>query len=363
MREQKQVLEEICLIAEKNDVDIILVCGDIFDTYIPSAEAEDLFYETICRMSDSGQRLVAVIAGNHDDPVRLCAASALAQKHAIIISGGGDEAFKFSDSCPVKIINSGRGYAAVQTKNGEKALLNYLAYPSDSRLGEFSKEIDYSDKISNYLKGGNDKFSSDTVNITLSHLFAAGAIPTGEEREIQLGGIKVCSMSVFSDKCYTALGHIHKHQKMGNNIYYSGSILQYSVDESSNKSVILCEISCSGSKSIEKIPLLSGKKVISFEADSFANAVEFLSKTNDYVYLTIRQNQPLTYQESKELKSFPNLLCIDLKRNGEEAVLNTVSKKNYSKRELFTNYYTFKYNSPPPDELTNLFLDIIENEN
>ena len=45
--EQGEVLDEIAALCETEKVDLVLVAGDVFDTYLPSAEAEDLFYEKI----------------------------------------------------------------------------------------------------------------------------------------------------------------------------------------------------------------------------------------------------------------------------------------------------------------------------
>ena len=44
--EQRAVLEEICEIAEKEDVDAVIIAGDLFDSFNPSNEAVELFYKT-----------------------------------------------------------------------------------------------------------------------------------------------------------------------------------------------------------------------------------------------------------------------------------------------------------------------------
>jgi exonuclease SbcD len=64
--EQKEILEEICEIAEHELVDVVLIAGDLFDTFNPSAEAQELFYKTLRRLGNNGKRAVVAIAGNHD---------------------------------------------------------------------------------------------------------------------------------------------------------------------------------------------------------------------------------------------------------------------------------------------------------
>lgn len=363
LAEQRQVLGEICDIADKRSADLVLVCGDIYDSYVPPAEAEDLFYEHVEKLSGGGKRLVVVIAGNHDDPVRLCAASYLAQKHAIIISGGGEEYFAVPEGRAVRLLEQGRGYIKAEI-NGEKAVIGLLSYPSDSRLGAVEDGRGYSHKISSYLEEANSKFSDDTVNITATHLFAAGAAPLGEEREIEAGGLKACSLSVFSDKChYVALGHIHRYQRLADNVCYSGSILQYSAGEERSKCVVLAEAGCGGLKTLEKVPLGKGKKIINHTAGSFMEAVNFLeSGVEDYVYLKIRQDKPLYYDETKTLKSFDNVLNIELEADLPDCEQERQSKKGLSKRELFCQYYRQRYGGEPDAELVNLFLGIMEGE-
>ena len=85
--EQAAFLDEINLICRDQSVDLVLVAGDVFDAYNPSAAAETLFYESLERLADNGSRSVVVIAGNHDNPDRLCAAAPLALKHDIFLLG------------------------------------------------------------------------------------------------------------------------------------------------------------------------------------------------------------------------------------------------------------------------------------
>ena len=75
IEEQRGFIDCLVKIADEEDVDLVLVAGDVYDTYNPSAAAEELFFEAMDRLSGKGGRAVIVIAGNHDNPERLCAAS------------------------------------------------------------------------------------------------------------------------------------------------------------------------------------------------------------------------------------------------------------------------------------------------
>ena len=83
--EQKRTLDEIESIANYENIDCVIIAGDIFNTATPSAETEELFFETIQKLSNGGDRFVFVLAGNHDDPTRLSAGLPLASKHNIAL--------------------------------------------------------------------------------------------------------------------------------------------------------------------------------------------------------------------------------------------------------------------------------------
>src|SRR6476660_3431294 len=78
LEEQKLALEEIIQIADEQEVDAILIAGDLFDNYNPASEAVELFYKTLKRLSKNGKRAVIAIAGNHDSPDRIEAPDPLA---------------------------------------------------------------------------------------------------------------------------------------------------------------------------------------------------------------------------------------------------------------------------------------------
>ena len=84
LEEQEKFCDDFVKIVEENNIDMVIIAGDVYDTSNPPAGAETLFYKTICRLADDGNRCVLVIAGNHDNPERLSAVSPLAKEQGII---------------------------------------------------------------------------------------------------------------------------------------------------------------------------------------------------------------------------------------------------------------------------------------
>src|SRR5690625_3667256 len=80
--EQKAVMAEIIQIAEEKAVDMVIIAGDLFDTFNPPNEATELLYKTLKKLAKNGKVPVIAIAGNHDSPDRINVAD--------VISGNRD---------------------------------------------------------------------------------------------------------------------------------------------------------------------------------------------------------------------------------------------------------------------------------
>ena len=85
IKEQEQFIEELVGIVEENQVQMILVAGDVYDHSNPPAKAEQLFYKALKQLNNKGERIVVVIAGNHDQPERLTASVPLLYEEGIFI--------------------------------------------------------------------------------------------------------------------------------------------------------------------------------------------------------------------------------------------------------------------------------------
>ena len=141
--EQEQFIDElVAIIVTREDVQLTLVAGDVFDTYNPSAEAEGLFFDALERLSDGGRRAVVVIAGNHDSPERLQAANPLALKHGISILGyPREQLITGMVDGGIKRLRTGPGWVELIVPGSEQKVIVYaLAYPSESRLNEVLTE-------------------------------------------------------------------------------------------------------------------------------------------------------------------------------------------------------------------------------
>ncbi|MDO5518789.1 MAG: exonuclease subunit SbcD, partial [Clostridium sp.] len=243
MDEQEEFLNDFVHIVEDNNIDMIIIAGDVYDSSNPPARAEKMFYDTLKKLSRDGERLTLVISGNHDSPERLVAAGPLARDHGIIMVGTPKTVIPRGEYGKHQVLESGEGFIEIEI-NGEKSVILTVPYPSEKRLNEIiyngmdneeEKAKSYSDRIFSLFDSLKKHYREDTINLAVSHLFAMGSEESGSERSIQLGGTYIVDGSCFPKEAqYVALGHVHKPQIVpGTNkrARYCGSPIHYNKKE------------------------------------------------------------------------------------------------------------------------------------
>ena len=357
--EQVAVLDELVALCERESVSLVLIAGDVFDTFLPSSEAEEVFYSALKKLAGEN-RAVVIISGNHDDGVRLSACAPLAEEQGVYIYGGTPRVFKTGGNRPVRVLESGENWL-VLGDGKDSVYINALPYPNEARLKEEKTEEEYSEKIRRWIKRGEEGYRGDMPHILLTHLFVAGGKTSDSERGIDLGGARAVPLSALPAEGYIALGHLHRKQNIGH-ARYSGSVLQYSFDETSEKSVILLETA--GNNFTQKeLPLTSGKKLIRLECEGLASALALLPQyQNCFIELTLHLSEPLTTQETLSLREANDGLVSLITKLPESERLPEKSRSVMSGKELFSEYYRSLYGEEPKEELVQAFLELTEAE-
>lgn len=364
--EQRDVLNEIIDIAIEEKVSLVFIAGDVYDTFIPSSEAENLFFEVLDRFSANGITVVAV-SGNHDDEDRLLASKALASKRGIYLCGS-ENSFDGCSLNKIKVDRSGAGFI-VLNDGDEKVFIATVPYFGEVPIGSaVDKEQTFSDRVCSVFREVLSAKCSDEAAILITHLFMLGGSRTDGERDIDLGGVKLVSPSAIpSDFVYTALGHLHKRQVISNDRFaiYSGSPLQYSYDEVGvEKSVTVFEIVNKRVENLRAIELKKGKKLAKISCLGVENAEEILKNYTDfYVDLNVISDRPLLFDEIAELKSkHSNITKIRLELVGGAENATATGRKHLSDKELFVEFYRCKYGAEPDEEVLRAYLEIMSEE-
>lgn len=376
LEEQEKFCNDFIKIVETNNIDMVIIAGDVYDTSNPPAGAETLFYRTVSRLADNGNRCVLVIAGNHDNPERLSAVTPLAKEQGIIILGYPLSSTTKEKYNGYEILEAGEGYFKLNIK-GEKVTVITLPYPSEKRLNDAIRDVEseeelqktYSSKIGDIFRKLEENFEEDSINIAVSHLFVSGGDPSDSERQIQLGGSLVVDKHDLPQSAqYTALGHLHKPQKASErlNVYYSGSPLQYSVKERVYaKGANIVEIHAKEKPIIEQVYFNNYKPIEVFKCNGIEEALKVCEENKDrdiWSYFEIKTDEVISQENIKKMKSYLKDIIEIKPIITSEYEEEEIDLKEKSMAQLFSDFYKFKEKCEPRGELMDLFLNIVSEE-
>lgn len=379
MDEQEQFLEDFVHIVRDNNIDLVIIAGDVYDSSNPPARAEKMFYDTLKKISANGERMTLVISGNHDNPERLVAAGPLAREHGIIMVGTPKSVVEVGEYGNNRVLNSGEGFVELDI-NGEKTVILTVPYPSEKRLNEVlygamdeteERVKSYSDRIKKLFDSLKENFKEDTINLVVSHLFATGAENTGSERNIELGGSFIVDKECFPKEAqYVALGHIHKPMILpgtDKKIRYAGSPLQYNKKEISfEKKCFLIDVKASEDAEIDEIKFKVYKPIEVWKCNSIDEAIEKCEENKEsvcWVYLEIKTDRYIREDEIKIMKKLKDdIIEIIPKITLDEEEVDERSFSEKSFEELFTDFYEKERGVQPQDDLVELLLGIVKEE-
>lgn len=379
IEEQRQVLDEIVQIADSENIDVVLVAGDLFDSFNPTVEATELLYFTLKKLTNNGCRPVIAIAGNHDSPDRIEAPDPLAKACGIIFAGyPHSEISSMPDEVKFQIVNAAPGFVEIKLPNYSYALRILLTpYANEFRLKTYLGSENEDDHLNEILhtqwQNLAEKYCDEKgINILLAHLFMMqkGTTPPEEpddERPINIGtAAAVFSENIPSQIQYTALGHLHRgHTVKGADgmVNYSGSPLSYSFAEAGQqKFVRILDIEPNKPVNVKDVALQSGRILHRKKFDDVALAVQWLKENpNTLVELTIQSETYLTAENRKALNTaHDGIIMIIPEITDENASPSQRQNINLNEdiTELFKQFFYSKKGQVPSDELLELFKEI-----
>lgn len=236
LAEQQAVLDAVIDLAVAEQVDAVLVSGDLYDRAVPSPETVQTASRVLARLAGAGIPLV-VIAGNHDSAPRLGAFT------EFLAAGGLHLRTRPADvATPVLLpVADAPGAAAVAVY-----AIPYLEPELVRDEWALTGRLHHQD----VMAAAMDRIRVDlaarprgTRSVVLAHAFVVGAMPGGSERSIAVGGVESVTADVFDGVDYVALGHLHRPQAVTPTIRYPGSPLPYSFSEAGQtKQVLLVEL-------------------------------------------------------------------------------------------------------------------------
>ena len=287
--EQRAVLAEIARVAEANQVDAVLVAGDVYESSAPSAQAQQLVVQTLLRLRQAGAEVI-VIAGNHDHGPTFEAYRPLMSVAGIILAG----AVRPPDKGGVIRFRARSDGADVQL-----ALLPFLTQRYAVRAAEIVAQTPlenvraYDEMIRQVVASLTSGFSDGTVNLLMSHLTCVGGVFGGGERSAQSIFEYSVPATIFPVSAhYVALGHLHRRQSLPAHcpVHYSGSPIAVDFGEQDNTSVVcVVEARPSAPARVTDIPITSGRRLRTVRGTLPELEAQAASFGDDYLRVWLRE--------------------------------------------------------------------------
>lgn len=349
--EQKLFLKWLEDCINENDVDLLLICGDIFDTPTPPNDAITLYFNFLNNISENTNCEVIIIPGNHDSAAFIAAPLEILKKHKISIITGIEN---YQQNNIIKI-----------NKNNESICVKALPYfRSFELINLIAKDnSNQQEQIECFIRDFFDywpKGEDDTFKIIMAHHAFGSFLSSESEQALVLSGLDSIPESWLGTNFnYMALGHIHKPQavKKDKNIYYSGSTIPLRFSEIHNKKINLIKVKNSKMELTTKTipifrPILQVKGTKENIYDNIIYKLEQYkeSKLNAYLEVIVEMSEPdnlfndkifeMVKKQDAEILSY-----IPIYKNQKEFIEKTEDVVIYKQniKDLFELYYKQKF--------------------
>lgn len=234
--------------------DVLVIAGDVYDTPNPAATAEQMLFDFLLQATETVPGLQIVLtAGNHDSAGRIEAPAELLKRHNIYVRGVLHRTEKEPDFNYYLL--------PLSRRNGQEAEVVCLALPY-LRSCDYPAGMSTEEGIRYYYDNCMRRLRKSPFRglpvISVAHFYAAGASVCRDEHSERLvvGGQDCVDAGVTACACYTALGHIHKAQRVDGKAeaHYAGSVLPMSFSEKHYDHGVQCvEIDENGLQNITRI--------------------------------------------------------------------------------------------------------------
>lgn len=308
---QAAFIDSLVETVRAEQVDVVLVSGDVYDRALPSVDAVMVAHDALRRLAATGARTV-VTSGNHDSARRL---------------GFGAELI---DAAGVHLRTDPRGIGTpvlVEDAHGPVAIygLPYLepALAAEPLGVDERSHAAVLDAATTRVRADLAARPAGTRSVVLAHAFVAGGAACESERDITVGGVAAAPLATFTGFDYVALGHLHGRQTLAESVRYSGSPLPYSFSEEHHtKGMWLVELDAAGLATVEPVDLAPPRPLARLRGrlDELLGQPRWATYEDHYLQVTL--TDPVRPREPMERLRvrFPHTLVLgfDPEGGGEE---------------------------------------------
>lgn len=348
--DQKYILNKLIELIDEENIDVLMIAGDVYDRSIPPVEAVELLNETLSKLIIDRNVSVMIISGNHDSGERLSFGSKILEKQGLYIAGSDDKLYK---KVVLRDNNQNVNFYLVPYKDPAltKKLLNNKEIRShnDAMIAVIDKiKEELNENEINILIGhGYVTMKREEAIEGNDHKYEVAELETSEsERPLSIGGTDLIDGNIFKDFDYVALGHLHGRQRIGRDtMRYSGSLLKYSFSEVKQKKsvAVLDLIDKDINVELKELKPLRDLRIIKGNIeDLICEGRDIEEGKEDYIQAILTDDGELMNPMEKLKSVYPNTMLISRERKKNVSKENTLSKGEFikkSKIDLFKNFY------------------------
>ncbi len=368
LEEQSLFLNWLMTTIKTNNIDVLIVAGDIFDVPSPPNNAQTLFFDFIHKLKSFEDLHIIIISGNHDSSSLLKIPEPFfKEQNCHIITG-----LPLNSSESDVVITKGDETVAFKAlpyfRNFE--LLNQIPNDEDEEIEKFRKYF------KNYFDTWKQDLNKEDKKFLIAHHVFGNYEMSGSEHAIHLSGMDHFPLSWVQDSFdYVALGHIHKKMVMSQTppIIYPGSPIPMRFSEKGDKYVALIETKAEKLEyELVKIPVFRSLIQLKVNLENYVQKVKEIvkdhaqDKLTAYLELHVQLDSP-----SKGLADKMRALLVgsniellsyipQMKREqNDKSSSELVSRLDIT--ELFKNYYQQSYpDTDVPKAISESFNELLE---
>lgn len=364
IEDQKVVLKQLINIIKEEKPEALIIAGDLYDRSIPPVEAVELLDKVFSKiLLELGVPILA-IAGNHDSSERLSFASEILTEKGLHIAGSFDKENKKVKKVVLKSNNQKFNFY----------LLPYCDPREVKHVFEEDKVSTHDDAMRVLVDTIKKDLNKDEKNILITHAYTnfvngdTNLEFSESERPLSIGGTDLVNADYFSEFTYTALGHLHKPQKVRDNrIRYSGSLLKYSFSEVNHKKgATIVNINENGEVNIDlrEFKPRRDMRIIKGPLEKLISPDVYIgTNVEDYVYALLIDEGELIDPISKLRAVYPNIMGLsktdEIKREDSKTSAGQ-GYKNKTKLQLFKEFYNSMIGKELEGESLKIITNVIE---
>lgn len=352
--------------------DVLLIAGDVFDTPNPSAASQQIFYRFLHDATDRNPDLqIVIIAGNHDSAARLEAPNPLLEELHVTVRG-------VMHRTPEGELDIERLIIPLRCRGNVEGYCLAVPY---LRQGDYPSADSYSQGVTALYQVVRAKAAEyGKPLIAMGHLQATGSEISECDRSERtvIGGLECVSPDAFAtDIRYTALGHLHRNQRVSGreNVRYAGAPIPMSFAEKNNRHGVVCIDILDDDTIIDFKEFAPPVKLCSIQGDVdevFARIAELpsgeITKESPYLEIKVRLTRPEPSLRA-ELETALQGHSVRLTRlvaetrvsqdNGEAYIVDK-ELQEISPLTIAENYFQSKYGESIPDDMAKLLHQIMQ---